>query len=169
MAGKADLSKFNCSLARALAEIGDWWTLLIVRDAFIGSSRFSEFQRSLGVARNILSDRLGRLCTADILTRDGPERRPRYRLTEKGRSLLTPLVALQQWGDAWAAPKGPPVVVTDARGRAVRAVRLEDQTGREIGTETVRFKAGPGANPRTRRFLAAVPSEPRTRRRRGAS
>ena len=86
MPGKTNLATFNCSLARALNDVGDWWTLLIVRDALLGTQRFSAFQRSLGMARNTLSDRLGRLCAAGVLMRVGTPARPIYRLTEKGRA-----------------------------------------------------------------------------------
>ena len=96
MPGKTDLSRLNCSLARALGAVGDWWTLLIVRDAMFGVKRFSDFQHSLGIARNILSSRLARLIEADILARHGTEARPLYVLTAKGRALLPALVALMQ-------------------------------------------------------------------------
>ena len=84
MPGKTDLSELNCSLARTLEIVGDWWTLLIIRDAFLGVRRFGDFQRSLGIAKNILATRLERLCEGGILERGGPERRPLYQLTERG-------------------------------------------------------------------------------------
>ena len=90
--------------------VGDWWTLLILRDAFFGAQRFGEFQASLGVARNILANRLDGLVRSSILARQGSPRRPRYTLTDKGRALLPALVALQQWGDAWASVNGAPVL-----------------------------------------------------------
>ena len=76
MPGKTDLSKLNCSLARTLEVVGDWWTLLIIRDAFLGVRRFGDFQRSLGIAKNILATRLERLTVNDILMRGGSEKRP---------------------------------------------------------------------------------------------
>lgn len=169
MPGKTDLSLFNCSLARALSVVGDGWTLLLLRDAFLGLSRFGEFQASLGIARNILSERLGRLCEAGMLERRGSDTRPRYVLTDKGRALFPALIALQQWGDAWSAPNGVPVVVADARGRVIRPVRVESQDGRTLDAADVQFSPGPGANPRTRRqftLLAArrakrPPAKPR--------
>jgi DNA-binding HxlR family transcriptional regulator len=98
MPGKTDLSELNCSLARTLEIVGDWWTLLIIRDAFLGVRRFGDFQKSLGIAKNILATRLERLCEDDILERGGSEMRPLYRLTDKGRGLVPAMVALMQWG-----------------------------------------------------------------------
>lgn len=145
----------NCSLARALNDVGDWWTLLIIRDAFLGAQRFSEFQRSLGLARNTLSDRLERLCAADVMMRAGTPARPLYSLTEKGRALAPALVALQQWGDQFASANLPPVVVTDRCGRPLPRLKVVDQDGAEVDPEGLRFAPGPGADARTHaRFQA---------------
>ncbi|MFN3624540.1 MAG: winged helix-turn-helix transcriptional regulator [Hyphomicrobium sp.] len=155
MPGKTDLATFNCSLARALNDVGDWWTLLIIRDAFLGAQKFSEFQRGLGLARNTLSDRLERLCAAGVLLRGGKPARPRYGLTEKGRALAPALIALQQWGDQFASDNRPPVVVTDKHGRPLPRVRLVDSDGAAVGPEDLRFRPGRGADARTRaRFQA---------------
>lgn len=103
----------DCSAARALEIVGERWSLLIVRDAlFAGTTRFSDFQRSLGVARNVLATRLEWFVEAGLM-----ERRPStdaapyhdYVLTRKGRELQPVVVALTYWGDRWAAPDGPPV------------------------------------------------------------
>jgi DNA-binding HxlR family transcriptional regulator len=158
MPAKTDLATLNCSLARALNDVGDWWTLLIIRDAFLGAQRFSEFQRSLGLARNTLSDRLERLCAAGVLLRGGTSARPLYSLAEKGRALAPALIALQQWGDQFGSENRPPVVVTDPDGRALPRVKLVDRDGAEIGPEDLRFGPGPGADARTRaRFQATKP------------
>ena len=96
------LDTSKCPIARTLDVIGDWWSLLIVRDAFLGKRRFSEFHKSLGLAKNILSVRLQTLVSHGILTTgpasDGSAYRE-YRLTEKGLSLYLVLVALRQWGE----------------------------------------------------------------------
>ncbi|HEX4249448.1 MAG TPA: helix-turn-helix domain-containing protein, partial [Pseudonocardia sp.] len=92
-----------CSLARALEVVGERWTLLIVRDALLGLSRFEEFSDSLGLARNVLTDRLTGLVRAGVLERVRYQRRPdrfEYRLTAPGRGLAVPVLALMQWGDA---------------------------------------------------------------------
>jgi DNA-binding HxlR family transcriptional regulator len=153
MVQKTDLSKLNCSLAKALANIGDWWTLLIVRDAFLGSARFGEFQKSLGVARNILAARLQSLVDAGIFERRGSTARPLYRLTTKGKALLPALLALMQWGDEWESANEPPMLVTDGAGEAAAPVLAATRSGKALTADNVRFAPGPGANKRTRIFL----------------
>jgi DNA-binding HxlR family transcriptional regulator len=179
MPAKTDLSRLNCSLARALGSVGDWWTLLIVRDAFFGSTRFGEFHESLGIARNILAQRLDALVADGILAREGTPERPRYVLTHKGRELLPALVALMQWGDKWQSAGSPPVVLTDAAGRTLPRLRVEGRGGEAVTADTLGFRAGPGADAGTRRFVerarAEKASDPsrrqpeikRTRRKRG--
>ena len=101
-----------CSLARALEVVGERWTLLIVRDALLGLSRFDEFSTSLGLARNVLTDRLNHLVGAGVLERVRYQRRPdrfEYRLTDRGKGLGVAVLALMQWGDTHlAGPAGPP-------------------------------------------------------------
>jgi DNA-binding HxlR family transcriptional regulator len=153
MPGKTDLSKLNCSLARALGAVGDWWTLLIVRDAFLGATRFGEFQQSLGIAKNILASRLDGLVAAGILLREGGDARPRYALTRKGHEMLPALVALMQWGDKWESGNRPPMVVTDEDGKAVAPVHVESRGGKIVTAGKIRFAPGPGATKRTRDYL----------------
>jgi len=153
MAQKTDLSKLNCSLAKALANIGDWWTLLIVRDAFLGATRFSEFQQSLGVARNILTTRLQGLVDAGIFERQGSPTRPHYILTKKGKALLPALLALMQWGDEWESERRPPMLVTDETGEAAQTVVATTRSGKPLTAANTRFTPGPGANKRTRAYL----------------
>ena len=153
MAHKTDLSKLNCSLAKALANIGDWWTLLIVRDAFLGATRFGEFQQSLGVARNILTARLQGLVDAGIFERQGSPARPLYVLTKKGKALLPPLLALMQWGDEWESERRPPMLVTDEKGAAATAIVATTRTGKPLTADNARFTPGPGANKRTAAYL----------------
>jgi DNA-binding HxlR family transcriptional regulator len=152
MASKTDLSTFNCSLAKALGSIGDWWTLLIVRDAFLGASRFGEFQASLGVARNILTVRLHGLVDAGIFAREGSPARPHYVLTKKGKALLPALLALMQWGDQWES-ESPPMIATDDKGDPASTVVATTRTGRPLTADNTRFAPGPGANKRTRAYL----------------
>jgi DNA-binding HxlR family transcriptional regulator len=149
---RTDLSRLNCSTAGALNVVGDEWSLLIVRDALLGVRRFGEFQQSLGLAKNILADRLRRLTADGVLTREGPERRPLYGLTEKGRALAPVIIALMQWGDRWVSCAGPPVVVTDREGREVDPVGIAAD-GRALAPRDLRFRPGAGAEPGTRDFL----------------
>ena len=107
----------SCSIARTLDVIGDRWTLLILRNIFRGVRRFTPIQEDLGVARNLLSDRLGRLVDAGVLERVQYQDRPvrhEYRLTAKGVDLSPALVALMKWGDEWYADDGPPTLLVHA-------------------------------------------------------
>jgi DNA-binding HxlR family transcriptional regulator len=107
---KRDYEGQICSIARALEIVGERWTLLIVRDAFLGRRRFDEFQESLGVARNVLTDRLNRLVEEGIFEKVLYSERPErfeYRLTPKGRDLNLALTALRQWGDEYLSEEPP--------------------------------------------------------------
>jgi DNA-binding HxlR family transcriptional regulator len=114
----------NCSVARALEIVGERWTLLIVRDAFLGRRRFDEFQESLGIARNVLTDRLSRLVEEGILERvrysERPERHE-YHLTPKGRDLQIAMAGLRQWGDKYLSEKPPRIMRRKSDRRPVIA------------------------------------------------
>jgi DNA-binding HxlR family transcriptional regulator len=140
-----------CSVARTLELVGDRWTLLIIRDAMLGRRRFDDFQQSLGLARNVLSDRLARLVEAGILRRVRYQERPEryeYRLSTKGRELQVPLIALMQWGDRHLATGGPPRLVEHAGcgGDAVAQLVCSD-CGAELGPGEVHTRPGPGFRP----------------------
>ncbi len=109
-----ELSSQNCSLARALAVVGDRWTLLILREAFLRVRRFEDFQARLGIARRVLTERLSGLVADGVLRKVAYQERParyEYRLTEKGLDLYPVVLALVHWGDAhYAGPEGPPVL-----------------------------------------------------------
>ena len=116
----------DCSVAQCLEVIGEWWSMLIVRDCFLGVTRFEDFQRRLGISRNILQQRLtGRVEHGGLERRRYSEHPPRhdYRLTTKGRDLWPVLTTMRQWGDKYAAPSGPPVVLVHRScGRETTAV-----------------------------------------------
>src|SRR6266516_3424655 len=121
---KRDYEGQNCSIARALEVVGERWTLLIVRDAFLGLRRFDQFQESLGIARNVLTDRLNRLVEEGILERVRYSERPEryeYRLTGKGRELNIALTALRRWGDKYLSEKPPRLLRRKADKRPVVA------------------------------------------------
>jgi DNA-binding HxlR family transcriptional regulator len=102
---RTDFSDMECSIARTLEVIGERWSLLIVRDAFYGVTRFGDFQGDLGLARNVLTNRLAKLVLQGVLERRQYEERPprfEYLLTEKGRDLLPVVLAMMRWGDRWA-------------------------------------------------------------------
>ena len=105
-----DYTGQNCSVARALEVVGERWTLLIVRDVFLGLRRFDELQESLGIARNVLADRLNRLVEDGVLEKVRYSERPErfeYRLTAKGRDLNVAIAGLRQWGDKYLSQKPP--------------------------------------------------------------
>lgn len=113
---RKSLADQSCSIARSLDVVGEWWTLLILRDAFRGVRRYEDFQSSLGIARNVLAARLSKLVDAGILRRVPlPEHagRHEYRLTDKGLDLQPVLLSLLRWGDRWATEEGedPPLVL----------------------------------------------------------
>ena len=140
-----------CSVARALDLVGDWWTLLIVREAFLGVRRFADFRDHLGIARNILAHRLRKLVAAEVLVRQpktAPERGHEYRLTEKGRDLWPVLTALRLWGDKWVyGPGREPIIVRDRdRGAAVTQLLPADAEGRPLDPRRLVAEAGPGTS-----------------------
>lgn len=149
-----------CSVARTLELVGERWTILIVRDAFRGIRRFDDFQRSLGVARNVLQGRLERLVEHGILKRVRYQERPErfeYRLTEKGIDLWPVVVALLSWGDRHLAPDGPPVVLEHRGcGGTVNDRRICDACGAHLEAREVQMRSGPalGGEPFVERVLA---------------
>ena len=137
------LDTMRCSVARTLDVIGEWWTMLIMRDAFKGVTRFEDFHRNLGIARTVLSARLDRLVEAGIFIRrqysDHPPR-SEYLLTEKGRDLFPVLVTLMQWGDRWTADDdGPPLrLVHEPCGYATSPRLACEHCGGDVTPDTVR-------------------------------
>ncbi|MER5754643.1 winged helix-turn-helix transcriptional regulator [Streptomyces sp. NPDC002088] len=133
MARRTSLEDATCAIAQALDVVGDWWTLLIVRDAARGVHRFDDLQRELGLSRKVLTERLRLLVEADVLTRVPYQERPvrhEYRLTPRGRALLPVLIALQDWGDAWVLGDG---TATATAGEASReAQRVHELLGTRI-------------------------------------
>jgi DNA-binding HxlR family transcriptional regulator len=133
----------HCSLPSALEAMGERWSFLILRGAFNGLRHFEEFQTTLGIARNILANRLSRLVAHEILERRGcpdDRRKVEYRLTPKGEALLPTLIALRQWGERWGA--GPPAnpVLVDARDRRpVAEIAVTAADGRKLALQELRW------------------------------
>ena len=151
--------EMNCAVAQALEQIGDWWTLLLVREAFYGTTTFSGFLERLGIAKNILTERLKRLVELGIIHREqskpGVERYT-YHLTDKGRDLLPVLVALMQWGDKWVFnDRREPIRILDSvTHRPIGKVSVTAADGRPLGIGDLRFRPGPGANRQTHERFA---------------
>ncbi len=148
---RTSLEGADCPIARSLDVIGDWWSLLIIRDAMLGVRRFGEFQKSLGVAKNILTTRLRTLVEHGILetapASDGSAYQE-YVLTPKGRYLFPVLVALRQWGEehCFESGRGSTALVDVERGRPVRKLELRSEDGRLLGPADtqVRKRGRPG-------------------------
>ena len=141
---RKSLDREKCPIARTLDVIGDWWSLLIVRDAFLGKRRFGEFQKSLGLAKNILSTRLRKLVSHGVLevgpASDGSAYQE-YVLAEKGRRLLIVLVALRQWGETCLFEEGELdlLLVDQKSGQPVKPLELRSQDGRILGPADLRM------------------------------
>ena len=150
----------NCGIGQALEVFGDWWSLLIVRDAFFGLKRFSQFERSLGIAKNILAKRLEHLVDHGIFEKieaGATGGYSEYRLTPKGEALLTVLVALREWSDEWVFGRGnEPIVMTDRRtGKRIPKTRTRNAQGREVSRRDLRAVPGPGASDDTKQRLSS--------------
>ncbi len=141
-----------CSIARALEVVGERWTLLIIRDVFLGVRRFDELQADLGVARNVLQSRLEKLVEHDVLEKVPYQERPlrhEYRLTQKGLDLWPTIVALMQWGDTHdVAPQGRPTIITHKGcGGEIDTHRVCLKCGQALEVTDAKAIAGPGATP----------------------
>jgi DNA-binding HxlR family transcriptional regulator len=136
-----------CSIARTLEVIGDRWTMLVIRDAFLGLHRFDDFQKSLGIARNVLSDRLSRLVDEGILRRHRYQERPEryeYRLTRKGVDLWPVIMTALKWGDRYLAPDGKPRLILHKGCGGELDERLHcSGCGAELGPRDVYAEPGP--------------------------
>ena len=148
---RTSFETMNCSVAQCLEVVGEWWSMLIVRDAFLGVRRFDDFQTRLGISRNILNVRLTSLVDAGVLERVPYQERPprhEYRLTDKGRELWPVLTAMREWGDRWAAPDGAPLeVVHEACGEVMhptyRVQRVRRAGRSALGSRATRARRPP--------------------------
>lgn len=158
MVKRTSFEKADCPIARSLDALGDWWSLLIVRDAFLGRRRFSEFEKNLGCAKNILTVRLRALVEQGILktapASDGSAYQE-YVLTAKGRGVFPVLVALRQWSEEFSRDSGAfaTMLVDREKGRPVRKLELRAQDGRLLHEGDIAVKAN--ADVKRRRRAAA--------------
>jgi DNA-binding HxlR family transcriptional regulator len=146
---RTSFAGWPCSIARTMDLMGDWWTPLVLRDAFYGLRKFDEFQQALGIARNTLADRLRRLVDEGLLEKQPYQREPvryDYLLTEKGRDFFAVLAAMSRWGDRWlAGPEGPPIMFHHDRcGHDSHAEVVCADCGEPIRAEDTRMVMGPG-------------------------
>jgi DNA-binding HxlR family transcriptional regulator len=164
------LSKEHCSLARALSAVGDRWTLLVLRDAFMGVCRFEDFEKSLKIARRVLSERLVSLIEEGILTKWPYQERPlrhEYRLTEKGFTLYPVILSLVHWGDVYyAGKKGPPTVHKHLTcGHDFRSILSCSECGEALDPRAVAIRPGASISASRRRPNRAAPSRSLMRKR----
>jgi len=158
MVKRTSLEKAECPVARSLDVFGDWWSLLIIRDAFLGIRRFGEFQKNIGLAKNILTVRLRTLVDHGILktvpASDGSAYQE-YVLTPKGRGVFPVLVALRQWSEEFCGEGGafPTLLVDRGKGLPVRKLELRASDGRLLGDGDTEVRPNPAVR-RRRRVLA---------------
>src|SRR3954471_20583329 len=152
------LAAMPCPIARGLDRVGEWWSILILRDAFAGLTRFEEFRDSLGIAPNMLTRRLNALVEAGLLERHRYSERPprhEYRLTARGSDFRPVLLAMLAWGNRHFAPEGASVQIVDAAtGLPAEPEIVDRATGRPLRAPDFRVVAGPAAGPSTHRRLA---------------
>ena len=161
---RKSFGNMQCPIARSLERVGEWWSILILRDAAHGLTRFDEFAESLGIAPNILTRRLKALVEAGLLERRRYcERPPRdeYVLTRAGRDFRPVLWALLAWGNKHFAPEGASVVIVDSKTEVEAApVLVDGNSGRPLIAPAFRSAAGPAADARTRRRHPVVGEQP---------
>ncbi|MEX2517806.1 MAG: helix-turn-helix domain-containing protein [Paracoccaceae bacterium] len=146
-----ELADEACPVARGLSVIGDRWTMLVLRDCFLGVRKFESFQQRLGVTRHVLSDRLRKLESAGVLKRTPYQQRPlrlEYRLTEKGKALHPVLITLMEWANANVPAKSEPTIrlLSRSTGAPIRPMLIDAETGEELTHRAVSAVAGRGGD-----------------------
>jgi DNA-binding HxlR family transcriptional regulator len=157
---RKSFGNMQCPIARSLERVGEWWSILILRDAFHGLTRFDQFQKNLDIAPNMLARRLNALVAGGLLERRRYSEHPprwEYVLTERGRDFRPVLFALLAWGNRHFAPEGPSVVIVDRRtGAEADPVLIDRKSGRPLVACDFTTAPGPAADARTRRRHAAA-------------
>ena len=161
MTSRIRLEDRECPLSTTVQHVGEWWTLLILHDAFDGYTRFDQFQKSLGISTSMLTSRLKALVEDGLLERRPYQENPvrhEYVLTERGRSLRPVIVALAAWGNRHLAPAERSMVLVDAAtGEEAEPVVVDARTGRSLDdSEAFVFAAGPSAGPQMRTRYAEL-------------
>jgi DNA-binding HxlR family transcriptional regulator len=146
---RLSLSRRPCTIARSADQLGDAWSLLVLRDVFLGVRRFADLQERLGIATNSLASRLSALKRHGLLEARPYSRKPprwEYELTEKGRDALPVLLAMAAWGARWLSPAGAPLVLVDPKSRReVEPVVVDRRSGKPLRAGSVAVLPGPGA------------------------
>ena len=164
--------KMSCPIARSLERVGEWWSMLIMRDALHGMTRFDEFQNSLGIAPNMLTRRLNSLVEAGLLDRRRYSEHPprhEYVPTARGRDLRGVIISLLAWGNKHFAPEGASVVLINRKtGAAVDPILADPATGRPIDEPDYALAPGPAASARTRQRYGVMDEAASSSRKRSA-
>lgn len=152
---RTSFARWPCSIARTVDLLGDWWTPLVLREAFYGTTRFEDWQRNLGIGRNVLAERLKRLVAEDMLTRHRYQEHPErfeYHLTEKGRDFFPVLMAMLRWGDRWLdGGRGAPVALRHLPcGHLTQPEVVCGHCGKALRRDEVQGELGPGFPPKLR-------------------
>ena len=158
---RTPFAAWPCSIARTVDLLGDWWTPLVLRECFYGTTRFDDFERALGIGRNVLTQRLNRLVDEGVMERIPYQQRPlrhEYVLTDKGRDLYPVLLAINSWGDRWlSAESGPPVVLHHTTcDHDVQAVVVCAHCEQPLALDDVTAHLGPGFPDRQREAALAT-------------
>lgn len=147
---RTDFTDMFCPIARSLGRVGEWWSILILREAMYGATRFDEFEKNLKIAPNMLARRLSDLVAAGLLERRQYCARPprfEYVLTEAGAAFQPVLLAFVKWGNDYFSPEGPSVLLVDrTSGKPVSPLLVDEHTGIPLTQDNVKFVAGPGAS-----------------------
>ena len=156
---RKSFSKMQCPVARSLERVGEWWSILILRDALHGLTRFDQFEQSLGISPTMLTRRLSGLVEAGLLERRRYSEHPvrhEYVLTERGRDFRSVILAMQAWGNKHFAPEGASVVLVNAKtGEVADPVLVDRKTGAPLAGPDFVVAPGPAAGASTRRKLAS--------------
>jgi DNA-binding HxlR family transcriptional regulator len=146
---RKDFSTMTCPIARSLERVGEWWSILILRDAFAGMKRFDQFEKSLGIAPNMLTRRLNALVASGIMERHLYNERPprhEYRLTARGEDFRTVLVAMFAWGNRHFTPQGTSMEIIDTKtGKIADPILVDRNTRQPLTTPGFALVAGPAA------------------------
>ena len=157
---RKSFGKMACPIARSLERVGEWWSILIIRDALHGFTRFDEFQKSLNIAPNMLTRRLNAFVDAGLLHRRRYSERPlrnEYILTKMGRDFRPVIVAMFAWGNRHFAPEGASVLLVNKKTQAAAdPVLVDRRSGRPLNERDFVFSVGPAASERTRRRYAVI-------------
>ncbi len=157
-------AQIECSIARAVDEVGDPWTLLLLRHAFLGARRFADFQSGLQIPPNTLTSRLAALVEQGLLEKHRYEQHPpryEYLLTQKSTELLPVIISLAVWGSRWKSPVGPPFeLISASSGKKVDPVLVDRHTGQPIEPGGVGLRLGPGASRQLREAIANRGKQP---------